>query len=374
MPSGLAKSYVIGIRYGWAGHPITMTLNRRIVQIIIHIAAWGCFLMLPLVFFPRPVDAAVLPEQALSLFFVLSNFFYIAFYYLNAYVLIPKLLAEKRVLAYICIIILLMIFFGVFPRLYHYFFGDIQRFTSAYRPSRPRNFKPALLSPGSIAIFLLVFAFSTGIKVISQWFQTERKNKEIQHEKTQTELSFLKAQINPHFLFNTLNNIYSLAVDRSDRTAAAVMKLSSIMRYVLTEAKYDQVPLEKEIQFTSHYIQLQSMRLTDKTQVEFTVSGTPEGKQITPLLFLPFIENAFKYGVSTREHSAIKIRLEIEPDNILFEVSNSKYINHMLKSADNTGIGIENTRRRLDLMYPEHSHLEIQDAANTYQIKLKIQI
>ena len=138
---------------------------------------------------------------------------------------------------YAVIIVLLLVFFGVLPRLYHFFFGDIQRFSSAFRPNRPRNFRPPLLSPGSIAIFLLVFVFSTGIKLINQWFQSEQKAKEIQNEKLQTELSYLKAQINPHFLFNTLNNIYSLAENRSEKTAEAVLKLANIMRYVLNEAR-----------------------------------------------------------------------------------------------------------------------------------------
>src|SRR6185437_11981591 len=167
--------------------------------------------------------------------------------------------------------------------------------------------------------------------------------KEIANEKLKAELSFLKAQINPHFLFNTLNNIYALATAQSEHTAAAVMKLSSIMRYVLTEARNDLVPLEKEIQFTSHYIELQKMRLTDKTIIEFSVRGEPLGRQIAPLLLLPFVENAFKYGISTH-----------------------KFLNTLLRVSDNTGIGISNTKRRLDLFYEERYSLDIQDKSNEF--------
>ena len=118
------------------------------------------------------------------------------------------------------------------------------------------------------------------------------------------------------------------------------------MRYVLTEARNDLVPLEKEIQFTSHYIELQKMRLTDKAVVDFTVRGEPFGRQIAPLLLLPFVENAFKYGISTRERSPIAILLEIKMDSLYFSICNHKYFNTMLRASDNTGIGISNTRRQ----------------------------
>jgi sensor histidine kinase YesM len=191
---------------------------------------------------------------------------------------------------------------------------------------------------------------------------------------SEADLQFLKAQINPHFLFNTLNNIYALASAQSDHTAAAVMKLSSIMRYVLTEAKNDLVPLEKEILFTSHYIELQKMRLTDKTKIDFVINGDPLGREIAPLLLLPFVENAFKYGVSTRECSPISILLEIKEESLFFSISNHKHINTSLRMADNTGIGINNTRRRLDLLYPGKYDLIINDKSNEFTVHLNIPV
>ncbi len=350
-------------------------LNKKITQIITHVAAWACFLMLPLVFFPRPKDSSLLPEQAFTLFFVLSNALYIAFYYTNTYVLVPKLLERQKIVSYTIIIVALMIFFGSFPRLHQYFFGEFQRYPNAPRASnRPHNFHPPLLSPGSLILFLLLFIFSTGIKSINQWFQSERKNEQIENEKLNTELSFLKAQINPHFLFNTLNNIYALAASKSEQTANAVMKLSNIMRYVLTEARNDLVPLEKEIQFITHYIELQKMRTTDKTCIEFNVLGETVDKQVSPLLFLPFIENAFKYGVSTREKSPIIILMEVGSSELHFKVRNNKYNHSLVKTIHNTGIGINNTRRRLDLLYKNRHTLEILDDAATYTVNLNIHL
>ena len=352
-----------------------ISFNRRIVQVTIHLAAWVCFLMLPLFFYPRPVDASFIPEQALTMFFFLSNFFYISFYYFNSNFLVPRLLEQKKVVLYTVIIIVLMIFFGVFPRLYQHYIGDIQRFsTTLHTPSRSKNWRPPILSPGSITIFLLLLLFSTGIKVFNQWLHAERRSKQIENEKLHTELSFLKAQINPHFLFNTLNNIYSLAADKSDLTAPAVMKLSSIMRYVLTEARHDTVPLEKEIKFITDYIELQKMRTTSKTSVCFHVEGDPSGKQVSPLLFLPFVENAFKYGVSNREPSPIQIQMEINDSEVHFQVKNNKQPYTTLRQVENTGIGIQNTRRRLELLYPERYTFNMADEAGTYTVNLNLQV
>lgn len=330
--------------------------------------------MLPLFFFPRPLDAATIPEQAFTLFFVLNNISYIAFYYLNSNILIPRLLQQNKIFAYTAILVALMIFFGVFPRLYQFFFGDFQRFSSTIRNNGPRYTRPPILSGGSIAIFLLVFIFSTGIKVINQWLQSERRSKLIENEKLKTELSFLKTQINPHFLFNTLNNIYALAADKSDLTAPAVMKLSSIMRYVLSEAKNETVPLEKEIHFTNDYIELQKMRTTSQTCIIFTIAGNPNGQQISPLLFMPFVENAFKYGLSAREQSPISILLEIQKNHVYLKVKNNKHQGSVLKPDYNTGIGINNTKRRLDLLYPNKHTLVIDDEPASYTINLNIHL
>jgi two-component system LytT family sensor kinase len=358
-------------------------LKKLFVQIAIHIAAWACFLMLPFVFYPRLMDFSFLSDRSFATFLVFNNLLVIAFYYLNTHLFIPRLLDHKKFVGYTLLILGLLIFYGCFPRIFHFIFGSFQppspaaataSAAGAHPLPKPRNFPQPLLAPGNIAVFMLVFVFSTGIKVINQWLLSEQKNKEIANEKLKAELSFLKAQINPHFLFNTLNNIYSLASDRSEYTAPAVMKLSNIMRYVLTEAGNDMVPMEKEIQFTRHFIELQKMRLTDKSSIDFTVNGDPLGKQIAPLLFLPFVENAFKYGISTRELSPITILLEIKKDSVYFSVSNHKQLNTSLRIANNTGIGINNTRRRLDLLYNDQYTLTIDDEPKTFTVHLNIYV
>lgn len=348
-------------------------MKKITVQIIIHTAAWACFLLLPLVFYPRPRDREfnLFNDRYFSTLFFVNFAIIVAFYYLNTYIFIPKLLDTKKFVSYTLLILALMIFYGFVPRIYHGLFGSLQPPPVPGRPPRNRTLS---LSPFNIMIFLLVFVLSTGIKVINQWLQSEQRTKEIANEKLKTELSFLKAQINPHFLFNTLNNIYALASSQSEHTAAAVMKLSSIMRYVLTEARNDLVPLEREILFTSHYIELQKIRLTDKTRIDFTINGDPLGKQIAPLLLLPFVENAFKYGISTRECSPINIQLDIRDGSLFFSVCNHKHFNTTLRMADNTGIGINNTRRRLDLLYPDKYELIINDRSNEFTVHLNIPV
>ncbi len=375
-------------------------MKKLTVQIVIHIAAWLCFLLLPFLFYPRPreVDLAYFQEHFLTTYFLIANGFLIAFYYLNTYAFIPRLLDQKKFLGYAALILVLLIFFCVLPRIYHGFFPNAPPFngpqagrlpTGAFNPgegiaaqsgqpgqpgTRPGPRVRPIISAANLAVFLMVFVFSTGIRVINQWLRSEQRNKEIANEKLKAELSFLKAQINPHFLFNTLNNIYALASAQSEQTAPAIMKLSSIMRYVLTEARNDLVPLEKEILFTSHYIELQKMRLTDKTIVDFIVRGEPLGHQIAPLLLLPFVENAFKYGISTRERSPINILLEIKGDSLLFNICNQKHLNTQLRISDNTGIGISNTQRRLELFYEDRYLLEIDDKPNAYSVHLKIPV
>lgn len=388
-------------------------MKKHTVQIVIHIAAWLCFLLLPFLFYPRPrdIDFSFFKDHYFTPFFVVNTGFIIAFYYLNTYLFLPRLLDQKKFFSYTVLILALLVFYTFLPRLYHSVIGgsgssptfvmlgnNVLRGDSAESPAnaalnpgapaahpgfppgshpgpqRDRDRVRPLVNAFNLALFLLVFVFSTGIRVINQWLLSEQRNKEIANEKLKAELSFLKAQINPHFLFNTLNNIYALASAQSEHTAAAVMKLSSIMRYVLTEARNDLVPLEKEIQFTSHYIELQKMRLTDKTVIEFNVCGEPLGRQIAPLLLLPFVENAFKYGISTRERSPIKILLEIKKEWLYFSICNQKHPNTLLRVSDNTGIGISNTKRRLDLFYEDRYSLEIDDKSNEFIVHLKIPV
>jgi sensor histidine kinase YesM len=226
---------------------------------------------------------------------------------------------------------------------------------------------------GSYAIFMLVFTIGTCIAVMQRWLLAEQTKKEVETEKLNTELSFLKSQINPHFFFNNLNNIYSLAVTGSSQTASAVMRLSSIMRYLLSDTQSDKVPLENEINFIKNYIDLQSVRITDKVKVTLLVEGDANNLQIAPLLFIPFIENAFKYGVSAKESSDIFFKIEAKDNTVLF-VGKNNIIKSENAIHETTGIGINNVKRRLELLYPDKYSLQVLQSEKTFSVQLYISL
>lgn len=215
-------------------------------------------------------------------------------------------------------------------------------------------------------LFLGVFFLSLLLKINDRW-------KKAEEEKITTELSYLKAQINPHFLFNTLNSIYAMALEKSDNTATAVVKLSGMMRYVLTEASKDLVSLEKEISYLDSYIDLQRIRYGNAILLNYAVTGNISGKKIAPLILIPFVENAFKHGVNAEEDSAINIALTINEHTLNLRITNNK-VQVQLDEEDKTGVGIENVKNRLQLLYAGLHTLLIEDNATTFTVLLNINL
>lgn len=314
---------------------------------------------------------------------ICNNIFIVLFYYFNTLVLVPRLLINKKWGWYILSIAACLTAFLFLPKEIANFvvepefirqnnefvrnpnFKGIPKLTRAPRRARP------IADPYNTVLFLLVFAFGTCISVTQRWLKSEQTKKETENEKLNTELSFLKSQVNPHFFFNTLNNIYSLAVVRSEKTAPAVMKLSSIMRYILTETERDLVPLRNEVDFIHNFIELQQVRLTDKVKLQFSANGDIETMLIAPLMFIPFVENAFKYGVSTKESSNIDISIDTSGNVIYFSATNN-IVSSDNSLLENTGIGINNVKRRLELMYPDRHQLTTTIENNIYIVKLEI--
>jgi len=332
--------------------------------------------MLPLVFSPRSHEGNFRFGEAFISMLICMNAFLVAFFYSNTEIFIPKLLAKRKALFYSLTIIGCLLIYMYIPRLFEdairaempeeirqKFANRMKHFAKDRKTFFPNPFK------GSTAVFFFVFTISSIMKVMQQWRKAEKKQEEIEQDKVRTELSFLKSQINPHFLFNTLNNIYSLALVKSDSTAGAVLKLSSIMRYVLNETRNNQVPLRDEIRFIEDFIELQKMRLTDKVEISFMVEGAIENTSIAPLLLIPFVENAFKYGISAREKSVISLRISVSNSRIHFHVIND------VKAAstdrnDHNGIGLKNARRRLELLYPGKHELVMQNTDGQFIVNL----
>jgi LytS/YehU family sensor histidine kinase len=220
-------------------------------------------------------------------------------------------------------------------------------------------------------LFVLVFVVSTAGPVLKRWIDVENSAVELENQRLSAELSFLKSQVNPHFLFNTLNNIYALSVNNDPVAAESILKLSQLLRYLLQEAQNETVSINKEIEHLRQYIDLQKLRLTKKVTVNFEMAFDSSGLSIAPLLLLPFVENAFKYGVSAHDASKIDIKLSFKSSVFEFIVNNTLNSGASV-DIESTGIGVENVRKRLELSYPGNFELNIKSNTVSHSVYLKI--
>jgi sensor histidine kinase YesM len=219
--------------------------------------------------------------------------------------------------------------------------------------------------------YFIVF-LSAGIKLTEYWFSEQQRRQSAMKEKVETELKLLKSQIHPHFLFNTLNNIYALALQKSDQAPDAIIKLSELLDYLIYHGENEQVPLLKEIELIDHYIELEKLRYGDRLHASFEKSGDPDKVMIAPVLLLPFVENAFKHGISqSRDKVWLKIHLDISHRSINFHIENSKPGITSKLSSDG-GIGLENLKRRLAILYENRYTLEIFDKEDIYSVQLNL--
>ncbi|PKK34807.1 hypothetical protein BWI96_20360 [Siphonobacter sp. SORGH_AS_0500] len=356
-------------------------MKKSIYRTLGLVIAGVAFFILPYVFspygFPELLQLGTNPHERSNL---VSTVLIVAFFYLSYFVLIPRFFFPKKYvvfaglsfMAFLCIV-------GTFPR------EDFKRerprqekFSRSWvMPSGeeknlppPQEFweKPPLdfaLSQ-KLFMFLLALFLSLSLRINDRWQQSEQ-------DRLQTELSYLKAQINPHFLFNTLNSIYSLAIEKSDATADAIVQLSSFMRYVIRDAQNDLVPLKKELDYIEQYVALQKIRLDDTVQLQYSNQGQASQQKIAPLLLISFIENAFKYGVNPEGRSEIIIRVRVDEHQLRLFVFNQKV--RLVPSDENAGgIGLRNTKARLELLYPDRHDLQIQDTENTFTIELTLKL
>jgi len=228
-----------------------------------------------------------------------------------------------------------------------------------------------------ISKFFFYFIYTTGAGMAAFFLRRnmiiQRENDEKEKLQKEMELNYLKAQVNPHFLFNSLNSIYSLSRKQSLETPDLVMQLSELMRYQLESSKKETVLLKEELKFLENYLLLEEKRLSKRCTIEFLIDGDVSDLRISPMLLIPFVENAVKYGAqSTNEQSTIDISATIKNSTLHFCVDNSKP--HKVSSLKRTGLGLENVRRRLNLLYPNSHVLEIDDKEEKYHINLSIDL
>jgi len=290
-----------------------------------------------------------------------------AFFYFNTYYLIRRLFLPGKLFHYFLAILGCIVFISGA----HFLFSAI---IDVYVPSEFHH--PGVFHRLFFPVFpsLFAFAISTSIKISNEWFRAEKEKKEMENEKLYSELAFLKSQVNPHFLFNILNNICSLARKKSDNTENAIIQLSRIMRYMLYDSKDEKVSLEKEVEYLQNYIDLQRLRISDSVTINFLIEGRVEGKMVEPMLLIPFVENAFKHGVSYLESSNIDICLKITENDLHFMVENNRIRKHEDPVQQESGIGLKNVLRRLELLYPGTHMINIEENATKYIVNLIISL
>lgn len=222
-----------------------------------------------------------------------------------------------------------------------------------------------------VGIYPVVFTALT-VKLLKYWYANQQAQQVLTKEKLEAELKFLKTQIHPHFLFNTLNNLYALTLKKSEKAPEMVLKLSELINYMLYECTADEVPLSKEVKFIENYISIEKMRYGDKLEVAVTISGEIAHSRIAPMIILPFVENCFKHGASEElQQSWVTVQITATGDSIIIKVENSKSNNG--NNHEGNGIGIQNVKRRLDLLYPHRYELKILDGIETFLVILTIQ-
>ena len=291
----------------------------------------------------------------------------IAVFYTNYLLILPTFLNRKKY-TWCALAIVILVVISVFVKCalaYYFYEVIILREKGKYVMAFWDYFLIA-------SIFSSLFIFlSTILKFVTDWFLNEKIKSNLENEKLISELAFLKSQINPHFLFNSLNNIYSLAYQKSEKTPEAVLKLSEIMRYMLYESNENKVRLDEEIRYLENYIELQKLRFKDKTYIKFEMDGDTHNKKITPLVLISFVENAFKHGLATDKENPITIVLNVTSDKLFFQVINKK--NNQNKD-ETGGIGLQNVKRRLDLLYRGEYRLHIEDNEAIYNCELYLDL
>ena len=286
--------------------------------------------------------------------------------YLNYFFILPRFLADKKVGRY------LLEFALTFAILITLRIHLERYFIDGYTHEEKYLYSGRFLFH-VITTNLFIVLFLGMLRFAVDWFEFEARKKSVENETLIAELNFLKAQINPHFLFNTLNNLYYLAYSQSPNTTEVIAKLSQMMRYMIYDTNHLKVPLSKEIEYMQNYISLERLRLNDQIPIKFDIEGNAEGVLIAPLIFITFLENAFKHGVSNHYPGAwVNILFQLRGKECIYRVENSKMSGKKPEAEEKSGIGLQNVKRRLDLSYPDKYKLTIDDKPDRYTVQLNI--
>ena len=337
----------------------SLTSARRPLEALIHIIGWGIMFGFPFFFVERENGninwMAYLRHSAVPLSFMIA-------FYVNYFLLVPRYLFQSQTKRYITYNILLLCVIGLMLHLWRSLTFDPSFVPKPHRSGGPPGW---LFFVRDMLSLVFTIGLSAAIRMSARWTQAEAARKEAERNRSEAELKNLKNQLNPHFLLNTLNNIYALIAFNSDKAQEAVQELSKLLRHVLYDNQQTFVPLEKELDFIRNYVALMRIRLSPQVKVSLHLA-TDSGNSllIAPLLFISLIENAFKHGISPTAHSFISIAITGNADGtVRCEILNS---NHPKTEQDKSGsgIGLEQVSKRLELIYPRHYEWEKGISAN----------
>lgn len=342
--------------------------QRKWVAVLLHACAWILLFSLP--YLLRPTFNADQPkhpepENATASFIVarLSDLVLISFFYLNAFLLIPRLLYKKRIYFYLPA--LLVCFFA---------YSGITWFMTSKFVYTDISFTFHKHIFFCTFVFLFILACSIAYRTIRDKIISDNLSNERETQNLKTELSLLRLQVSPHFMFNVLNNMVALARKQSDLLEPSLIKLSSLMRYMLYETGEEKVSLQRETEYLQSYIDLQRQRFGNKVAVNISLPAPDKEYEIEPMLLIPFVENAFKHGTGMITDARIDISLETNNGKLIFNVVN-KYnpVSDEIKDKA-SGIGLANVKRRLELLYHNKHRLSINKNEDTFAVSLQIQL
>lgn len=320
----------------------------------LHLLVWALLLAIPTIVFHGKT------YQGLThAFYFLSALYHIGIFYLNAYFLYPRLLTKKTWWLYILAIVAIIILS------YH-----AKLFLLQLNPgfTLTEDNRPAII----FGLIPFVIA-STLFRLISDRLRFEKLEKEARAEHLAAELKFLRSQVSPHFLFNMMTNMVSLARQKSDLLEASLIKLSELLRYMLYDSTDEAIPLDKETEHLENYIALQQLRFGEDVKVHTEINNDCAGCSIEPMLLVPFIENAFKHGIGIVNEPFIDIQLKAQGHLLFFKVANS-YSGQNFSKDKNSGIGLANVKNRLKLLYPGKYDLDITDENGIFSVELKLDL
>ena len=340
--------------------------KNRNIKVFSHILVW-------LVLFSIPYILSYGQEQDINRIiahFWIPLMFYAIIFYLNYVVLIDRFLFTKKTLLFIVLnLVMIALFILIKEQIEDRLFVDLIKKRSNANGSGP-PFKMIIYV--QMLSYMAPLLFSIAIKTTQRWVKTEAEHKEAANFKLQSELQHLHYQLQPHFFFNSLNNIYAMVDVSPEQAKTSIHSLSKLMRYMLYETNMELVPLSKEIEFIKKFIDLMKLRVSDKTEVNYNLPSEETGINIAPLLFISLIENAFKHGVSASKASQININMTCNDKTVLFTIENDN-LPKKTEDKSGSGIGIQNLEKRLKLLYPNRYKFNSKVENDRFLVTLEIE-